>query len=99
MKNQDWIGKDVVIRNSSAGVLFGRVKAKTRESTTLELGGRLHSWSGGALCVEQVASSGVKGAKKASFALQTIRTIAGEQIILATQDAMINLRGLADWKG
>lgn len=98
MKNQEWIGKDVVIRNSSAGVIFGRVKAKTRASTTLELGGRLHSWTG-ALCVEQIASHGATGGKKASFALQTIRSIDGEQIILATQDAMFKLRGLADWKG
>ncbi len=98
MKNSEWVGKDVVIRNSAAGVLFGRVKAKTRTTTTLELGGRLHSWKG-ALCVEQIASSGVTSGNKASFAVQTIRAIDGEQILLASTDAMLKLRGLADWRG
>lgn len=98
MKNSEWIGKDVIVRNSPAGVLFGRVRAKTRTSITLELGGKLHYWTG-ALCVEAIAEHGVASAKKASFSLQQIRSVDGEQLVLATDEAMRKLRALPDWKG
>ena len=94
MKNSEWIGKTVVVRNSGAGVLFGIVVRKTRGGITLKDGGKVFSWEG-ALCVEAIASAGITGGRLVPFELQTIRADAGEQVLLATDEAMAKLRAAA----
>ena len=97
MKNSEWIGKNVIVRNLVVGVLFGTVVRRTRDSITLREGGRIYRWSG-ALCVESIAARGCSSDRLVKFGLQAIARHHGEQVIEATDEAMARLRGIPEYR-
>ena len=93
------IGKKVIVRGDRSGVFFGTLTAKDGSEVTLENARKLYYWSG-ANAIEEIALSGVNKPDSCRFTVvnSEITIMDSIQINPCTEDAIINIEKVKEWK-
>ena len=93
------IGKKVIVRGDRSGVFFGTLTAKDGSELTLENARKLYYWSG-ANAIEEIALSGVTNPDNCKFTVvnSEITIMDSIQINPCTEEAIINIENIKEWK-
>jgi hypothetical protein len=99
MKETRNIGEKVIVRAYSAGVFFGTLIEKNGDEVTLSNARKLYQWDGAA-AVEQLALNGTSKPENCKFTVtvEEITIMQVSQIIPCTEDSIISLESVEEWK-
>jgi hypothetical protein len=92
MKNQYYI-----VRADRAGVFFGQIKEKSKDSVVMTDVQKIHYWDGAA-AVEQIATDGVNDQSRLTVVIDEMEIAGPIQIIPCTQKSYERLKSLKLWK-
>ena len=91
-KNQYYI-----VRADRAGVFFGQIKSKTKDSVIMINVRKIFYWDGAA-AVEQIAIDGVDSKSKLTVLIPEMEIDKWIQVIPCSEKAVVNLSSHKEWK-
>lgn len=86
-----------IVRADRAGVFFGQIESKTKESVVMTGVRKIHYWDG-ACAVEQISQTGVNNNSRVTVVVPKMEIADPIQIIECTESATDNLLKQKEWK-
>lgn len=93
------IEKYYIVRTDRAGVFFGKIKSKDKDSVIMTEVRKIFYWDG-ASAVEQIAIDGVKKPNecKLTVTVEEMEIMSPIQIIPCTEKSISSLQAIKEWK-
>lgn len=86
-----------IVRADRAGVFFGQIESKTKDSVVMKNVRKIHYWDG-ACAVEQISQDGVNDKSRLTVTIPSMEIADPIQIIECTEKATDNLLKQKEWK-
>jgi hypothetical protein len=86
-----------IVRTDRAGVFFGQIKEKSKDSVVMTDVRKIYYWDG-ACAVEQIAVDGVNDSSNLTITITEMEIADPIQIIPCSEKAFKNLKEKKEWK-